>query len=253
MTVLAGCPRSPVTSAGAVLHSLSLLHSRSRSRSVALFDPEGGFQRRWVGRRTAAIAERCRRRPTEPPPRRVGTTLPGTAAASRLVTLLAAARRHRRRHHARHGDSASRAGLHREPEPAPMLSRRPAVPRTTTTETACEAAFPARPLLLGDGVPGTLLGSRSDRNTAAQRTRSYSANTASAPRFGVRTREALRAERRGPGAPFTIPQTTVRVYSLSRNNRFYQPGSDRSVPTSLRAPGSPVPGHVEGQRQRRGE
>ena len=43
------------------------------------------------------------------------------------------------------------------------------------------------------------------------------------------------------------------TYSLSRNNRFYQPGSDRSVPTSLRAPGSPVPAHVEGQRQRRGE
>ena len=43
------------------------------------------------------------------------------------------------------------------------------------------------------------------------------------------------------------------TYSLSRNNRFYQPGSDRSVPTSLRAPGSPVPAQVEGQRQRRGE
>ena len=45
----------------------------------------------------------------------------------------------------------------------------------------------------------------------------------------------------------------VSLYSLSRNNRFYQPGSDRSVPTSLRAPGSPVPTQVEGQRQRRGE
>ena len=45
----------------------------------------------------------------------------------------------------------------------------------------------------------------------------------------------------------------VRTYSLSRNNRFCQPGSDRSVPTSLRAPGSPVAAQVEGQRQRRGE
>ena len=49
------------------------------------------------------------------------------------------------------------------------------------------------------------------------------------------------------------PKLAGHTYSLSRNNRFYQPGSDRSVPTSLRAPGSPVPAHVEGQRQRRGE
>ena len=49
------------------------------------------------------------------------------------------------------------------------------------------------------------------------------------------------------------PFGSAAMYSLSRNNRFYQPGSDRSVPISLRAPGSPVPAQVEGQRQRRGE